>query len=106
MGSKYSMYSRELFDRYVINVLRLRTDFSVTGSDKGVKFSWKHTIQISDRRLLLALHRILRLSYQFRIELGPMQLSLEGTIGGLNKRRMLVIVPDCFLYRLLFIGVI
>ena len=53
MGSKYSMYSRELFDRYVINVLRLRTDFSVTGSDKGVKFSWKHTIQISDRRLLL-----------------------------------------------------
>ena len=53
-----------------------------------------------------ALHRILRPSYQFRIELGPMQLSLEGTIGGLNKRRMLVIVPDCFLYRLLFIGVI
>ena len=41
------MYSRELFDRYVINVLRLRTDFSVTGSDKGVKFSWKHTIQAS-----------------------------------------------------------
>ena len=43
----------ELFDRHVINISRLRTDFSVTGSDKGVKFPWEQTIQISDCRLLL-----------------------------------------------------